>query len=397
MNSGLTCLVEWDFFSGTGTIPLMTISPPQHDLIVVGAGILGLATAFLAHGQGRTVRIIDSADRPVGSSIQNFGHACFTGQSDLIQDVVDRSREGWLRASRAVGFWAARSGTHIPALTEVELQVLREFAEHRGEGVELLDGPAIGRALGNPDLPALGGAHLGRDMRVNPREAAPALADWLASRGVDFTWNTQVTGVADGVVATVRGDFRATEVVVCPGYRLLGLFPALAESHGVRVCTLAMSLIDRPGHIPADLAMLTGTSLARYDGFAAMPSASELRAELAQREPELLDCVANLMVTGSRDGLLIGDSHAYSLSPEPFIDESIAELLLDRATGVLGIPDPVVRQRWLGRYADAPGTNLVLERPDGRTTVLVVTSGIGMTLAFGVAELALEGGSVAGF
>ncbi len=397
MNFGLTCLVEWDFFSRKGTIPLMTTSAQQHDLIVVGAGILGLATAFLAHEQGRTVHVIDSSDRPVGSSIQNFGHACFTGQSDLIQGVAHRAREGWLRASRAAGFWTACSGTHVPALTEVELQVLREFAEHRGEGVELLDGPAVGRELGNPDLPALGGAHLTRDMRVDPREAAPALAAWLASRGVTFTWNTQVTGVSDGVAATVRGDYRAARVVVCPGYRLLGLFPELAERHGVRVCTLAMSLIDRPGHIPADLAMLTGTSLARYDGFAAMPSAPQLRAELAQREPELVDCVANLMVTGSQDGLFIGDSHAYSLSPEPFIDESIAGLLLDRATGVLGIPEPVVRQRWLGRYADAPGTNLVLEQPDGRTTVMVVTSGIGMTLSFGVAELALEGGSVAGF
>lgn len=368
------------------------------DLIVVGAGILGLATAFLAHEQGRSVLVIDSADRPVGSSIQNFGHACFTGQADVIQDVAGKARDGWLRAARAVGFWAAESGTWVPAATDLEMQVLEEFAAHRGEGdVTLLDAGRVGEGIGNPALECVGGAHLPRDMRVNPREAAPALAAWLSRQGVNFQWNTQVTGVADGVVGTVRGQFSASRVVVCPGYRLMGLFPEVAERHGVRACTLAMALLDRPERVPAELGLLTGTSLARYDGFAAMPSVGALRAELAEREPGLVGCIANLMATGIEGGLLVGDSHAYDLSPEPFIDESVAQLLQDRACAVLGIDSPVVRQRWLGRYADSATTNLVLERPDERTAVVVVTSGIGMTLSFGIADLALSGESVDGF
>lgn len=373
---------------------------PSHptDLIVVGSGIIGLATAYLARRQGMSVRVIDSADRPVGSSIQNFGHACFTGQADLIQDVAASARAGWLDAARDVGFWAAESGTFIPAVTDVEMQVLREFAEHRGEReVTLLNAEELGAGLGNPELVAVGGAHLPLDVRVNPREVAPKLAAWLTGDGVEFTWNTQVTGVADGVVDTVRGQFHADQVVVCPGFRLMELFPELAERHGVRVCTLAMALIERPERIPEGLGMLTGTSLARYDGFAAMPSVPQLRAELAEREPELVGCIANLMATGIDGGMLIGDSHAYDLSPEPFIDESVAQLLLDRACGYLGISRPRVIQRWQGRYADSASTNLVLERPDTRTTVAVVTSGIGMTLSFGIAELALNGGNVDGF
>lgn len=369
----------------------------SSDLIVVGSGILGLATAFLAHEQGRSVHVIDSSDRPVGSSIQNFGHACFTGQADIIQDTARHAREGWLRAARAAGFWAAESGTHIPAMTELELQVLREFAEHRDGEVELLTGEEMAAGLGNPDLPAVGGAHLPLDMRVNPREVAPTLAAWLARAGVEFSWNTRVTAVGDGVVATTRGDFTAAEVVVCPGFELMGLFPQLAERHNVRVCTLAMALLERPGRIRQDLAMLTGTSLARYDGFAAMPSVPALRAELAEREPGLVNCIANLMATGIPEGLLVGDSHAYSLSPEPFIDEAVADLLIDRSTALLGVERPVVRQRWLGRYADSPDTNLVLERPDSRTTIAVVTSGIGMTLSFGIGHLALTGGEIPGF
>ncbi|WP_291473933.1 TIGR03364 family FAD-dependent oxidoreductase [Corynebacterium sp.] len=376
----------------------MHSTAPRTDLIVVGSGILGLATAWHAHRDGRTVRVIDSADRPVGSSIQNFGHACFTGQADIVQPVAARSRASWLAAAADAGFWIAESGTTIPAVTETEADILREFAAHRGtDQVTLLTGDAVAVALGNPDLDTVAGAVLPQDARVNPREVAPALARWLAGQGVEFTWNTQVTEVADGTVVTNRGDFHAGRVVVCPGYRLAALFPDLAEKRQVRVCSLAMSLVDRPAGVPADLAMLSGTSLARYDGFAAMPSAPALREELAVREPGLVDCVANLMATGTADHLFIGDSHAYSLSPEPFIDEDIAGLLLDRASDLLGLGTPRVRQRWLGRYADSPDTNLVLEHPDEHTTVLVVTSGIGMTLSFGVAELALAGESLSGF
>ncbi|MCF2572756.1 TIGR03364 family FAD-dependent oxidoreductase [Brevibacterium sp. UCMA 11754] len=368
----------------------------KSDLIIVGSGILGLATAFRAHQQGRRVHVIDRSARPVGSSIQNFGHACFTGQADTAQDLAMKSRAGWREVAAATGIWAAETGSFIPAMTEPELLVLQEFADHRGpDQATMLSAEEIAAAVGNPSLGAIGGAHLPLDIRVDPREAAAAIADWLAGEGVDFTWNTTVTEVAGGTVSTNRGDVHGEQVVVCPGYQLTSLFPRIAETYGVRICTLVMSLIERPPQTPTGFAMLTGTSLARYDGFAAMPGASALREDLALREPELVDVIANLMVTDIADGLLIGDSHAYALSPEPFIDEHVGNLLLERATSMLGIAEPVVRQRWLGQYADSAETNLILEHPDEQTTVAVVTSGIGMTLSFGIADRILGGETAA--
>lgn len=364
----------------------------KTDLIVAGGGILGLATAFRAHLQGLSVRVIDRSQRPVGSSIMNFGHACFTGQADSLGEVARAARAGWIRAAEATGLWAAQSGTFIPAMTAAEMTVLEEFAAHRGEEqVRLLEGAEVARAIGNPALAAVGGAHLPLDMRVNPREAAPRLAAWLEEQGVEFTWGHEIHAIGEGRVETNRGAFAAERVVACPNFHLTQLFPEIADRHQVRTCSLVMALIERPGRIPQELAMLTGTSLARYDGFTAMPGAGTLRAELAEREPELVACTANLMVTGVEGGLFVGDSHAYDLSPEPFMDSQVADLLLSRACGYLGIEQPGVVQRWQGQYADSPTTNLIVEHPDPRTTVAVVTSGIGMTLSFGVAELALNG------
>ncbi|KQB86879.1 TIGR03364 family FAD-dependent oxidoreductase [Corynebacterium lowii] len=362
----------------------------QHstDLIVIGAGILGLATAWRAHKQGRTVHVIERSDSPVGASIQNFGHACFTAQADDLQDLARSSAQGWKEAARDAGLWAMQPGTVIPLQTETEKAVIEQFRAHRGgEDVVLLSPQATRERLGAPALDVLGGAHLPRDMRVNPRQAAPELAWWLHNQGVRFSWNTAAWHTAGGVVETNRGTFRASEVVACPGERAGEMFPGVVDKHGVRTCTLTMALIARPETTPVDLAMLTATSMTRYEGIAAMPAAERLRAELAAREPELVDNIANVMATAIPGGILVGDSHEYALSPTPFIDAAQSELLLGRAARYLGIECPVVLQRWQGRYADSASTNLVLEHPDEATTVAVVTSGIGMTLSFGIAEL----------
>lgn len=166
--------------------------PVNHtDVLIVGAGILGLATAYLAHKQGHSVRVVDASQSPVGSSIQNFGHACFTGQADAVQSMAMASRRLWRQAAQDANFWIAETGTYVPALTETEMQVLKEFHAHRGsEQVRLLSAEEIAEAIGNPQLAdkTVGGAHLPLDCRVNPREAAPALANWLGEQGVVFNW-----------------------------------------------------------------------------------------------------------------------------------------------------------------------------------------------------------------
>ena len=47
----------------------------RFDVVVVGAGIVGLAHAYHALQQGMTVAEVDHADAVAGASVQNFGHA----------------------------------------------------------------------------------------------------------------------------------------------------------------------------------------------------------------------------------------------------------------------------------------------------------------------------------
>jgi glycine/D-amino acid oxidase-like deaminating enzyme len=137
--------------------------------------------------------------------------------------------------------------------------------------------------------------------------------------------------------------------------------------------------------------VLTGTSMLRYRGLAAMPSAAEVRRELLERAPELLDVDMNLMLTQRADGaLVLGDTHHYDRTPQPFDDEAVSELVLREGARLLGASGLQVLRRWRGVYAHSPSSDFLVADPHPGTRVVSVTSGIGMSTALGLAPTVLD-------
>ncbi|MFC4005358.1 TIGR03364 family FAD-dependent oxidoreductase [Prauserella oleivorans] len=359
------------------------------DLVVVGGGIVGLGHAVEAVARGLTVTVVEREDRPLGASVRNFGHGCVTAQEGVAYRHALAARDRWLTLARRAGFWAAETGTVVVARAEDELEVLESFAAERdGAGVTMLTAAEADRRAGTAG--ALGGAYLERDIRVDPRAAVPAIARWLAEQpGVTFGWSTSVLGVEPGGVRTNRGDIEAREVVVCIGHDLDRLFPGLAADAGVRRCALHMLRVAAPAYRTRAAteapAVLTGLSMLRYAGLVRQPPSARLRARLAAERPELLELGVNHMFTQHPSGdLLIGDTHAYGASVDPFAAEDVDELILDETARLLGTPSLRVRERWRGVYASAPGEFLVRQVQPG-CTVVAVTAGIGMTTGLGLA------------
>ncbi|MBO0837496.1 MAG: FAD-dependent oxidoreductase, partial [Actinobacteria bacterium] len=220
--------------------------------------------------------------------------------------------------------------------------------------------------------------------------AIPSLAAWLESNGVQFVWNTQVGSAGEGVVRTSRGDFPGSGIVYACGHDLDRLFPAIAEIYRVRRCLLQMLEVAPPGDARIGPAILTGTGMLRYSPLADMPSAAAVRAEIAAERPELLEHSVNLMLTQRPDGsLVLGDTHRYSFTHEPFDDERVAELLLREGSRLLGAK-LTVRRRWRGMYAESPTTDFLIAQPHPGSRVVAVTSGVGMTTALGLAPAVLD-------
>lgn len=369
------------------------MSLTQHDrtdLIIVGAGIVGLAHAYEAHRAGLRVRILERDWAPNGASIRNFGHCCITAQEGPLLDTAYRSRKGWLNAARDVGFWSPEAGAVVVARSALEMEVLQQLTDKRGSDAVLLltDRQVIDRIgkAGEPDPRICGGAFLPADLRVDPRTTAQTIARWLEEQqGVAIEWNTSVKDIRGGDVLTSRGDFTADRVLVCVGHDIDYLYPAIADEYEIQRCALQMAQAPAPSGWDVDSAVLTGTSMTRYDGFTTMPAADDLRREIQGHSPELIDMVANVMFTRLPDGtLLLGDSHIYGRTIPPFLDDAITTRLVNEISGIIGAPI-AVSHHWQGVYANSSRTSLVVHDIDATTRAIVVTSGIGMTMSFGIA------------
>jgi D-hydroxyproline dehydrogenase subunit beta len=362
------------------------------DVVVVGGGIVGLAHAFHALAAGARVAVVERDARAVGASIRNFGHVCITAQAGQALDFAWSGRTDWLGLAKQAGFWAKDAGTVVIARALDELAVLEDFATERGSDVTMLTAEDVGRRV--PVAGAggvVGGAWLPFDVRVDPRAAVPAIAEWLAARGVRFHWSTAVLGVDGNRVHTSRGSIRAECVVVAVGHDVDYLYPQIAETHGISRCSLHMLQLSNPRPVQVDPAVLTGYSLLRYPGFNVSPALDKVRDRLRGEDPDGVAADLNLMFTQRPDGdIVLGDTHEYSATVSPFRDEARDNLLLDHARRLFGTAELTVRRRWQGVYASAEAPFLIAT-PADHVRVVSVTSGVGMTISFGLARHVMDG------
>lgn len=361
------------------------------DLVVVGAGIVGLAHAWHAARAGLRVVLVERDPLAVGASVRNFGHVCTTAQAGDVLATALEANEDWRVLARDAGFELRAVGTAVLARTAAEQRVLEEFAAERGgSAVRLLDPAEAAGLVGFAPAGLVGAAHLLRDLRVDGPAAVAAIAAHLERIGVEILWRTNALDVAPGRVLTTAGAIRCERAVVAVGHDVDRFFPALADAHALLRCRLRMLEIAPPSGIRIDPAVLTGSSILRYDGLAGQPSAAAVRAELARDSPALLAHDVNLMLTQRPDGaLVVGDTHVRSIAEDPFEDEAADELILTEIGRLLGA-EPVVLRRWRGVYASSAVAPFLVAEPVRDVVVASVTTGIGMTTALGLARHVLS-------
>jgi FAD dependent oxidoreductase TIGR03364 len=364
-------------------------STKEFDLAIVGAGILGLAHALAASRLGLRVVVIERDTQANGASIRNFGFVTVSGQeSGTIWRRTLRSRDVWLEVAGAAGIDVLHRGAIIAARRPEALAVIEAFLQtEMAEGCELLSPAELASRQ-----PALDPRHFAgalwspHELRVESRTAVPRLAAWLENHhGVAFHRGTAVHSAAPPVVETSRGPIRAGKVIVCPGDDLATLFPERIAARGVSRCKLHMLRLADPGY-RLHAAVLSDLTLARYAGFAALPQSAALRRRLEAEEKPALDNGVHLIVVQSADGsLVVGDSHHYPPSPEPFNDETVDDIILGAYGDVFHGARPKVMARWTGTYATAKEPMLI-DTPVPDVRLVINTGGNGASTSFAVAE-----------
>jgi FAD dependent oxidoreductase TIGR03364 len=362
----------------------------RFDLAVVGAGIVGLATALAAARRGLRIVVIDRDAQANGASVRNFGFITVTGQErGSMWARARRSRDVWHEVADAADIPVVHTGMWMIARRPESVRVLEAFlATEMAVGCRLLTS-AEARAR-CPQLPAPQMAAVlesAVDLRVESREAIPRLAAWLASaHGVTFMRNTTVRAIDMPTVHTSRGVVRADWVAVCPGDDFSGLYSERLGFYPLTRCKLQMLRLADPGFkLPG--ALMSDLGLTRYRGYADLDACAALKSRLAAEQPRHLNHGIHLIVVQSADGsLVVGDSHQYAATPDPFSHEEVDVLILDEFRLALGFEPPPTLERWIGTYASAADRPVLIDAPESAVRIAIVTCGAGASTGFAVGE-----------
>jgi FAD dependent oxidoreductase TIGR03364 len=369
--------------------------PDHFDLVVVGAGIVGLAHAYTAVQRGLKVCVVERDAACIGASIRNFGFITITGQApgDTWRRAM-QARDVWQRIAPCAGIDIVHRNLWLAACRPEAHDVLEAFMRTpMGEACELLDAAdaqAKAPALNLSDAcSVLFSPH---ELRVESRTAIGLLTRWLAeAHGVTFRFGEAVLEVQTPRVRTSRGTLHAERVAVCTNTDLHGLFADRMAAHELTLCRLQMLRVKPEAGFQLPGSVMTDLSLVRYEGYSTLPEAAALRARLQQEEAASLEHGIHLIVVQSADGsLVVGDSHHYGDAPEPFAMEEVDQLILRHLRSTLNLETARVTERWTGVYPSSKTTPCVIDAPDDATRVVIVTSGSGASTGFGIAHDVFE-------
>jgi len=367
-----------------------SMSVESFDVIVVGAGIVGLAHAYTAAQRGLRVCVVERDAACLGASIRNFGFITVTGQApgDMWRRAM-HSRDVWQAIAPQAGIDIVHRHLWLAAYRPEAHAVLEAFLRTpMAEACALIDAAdAQARAPGLNLAQARSVLFSPHELRVESRTAVGLLARWLAEvHGVVFRFGETVHEVETPRVRTSRGTLRGERVVVCTNTELHGLFAGRIAAHDLTLCRLQMLRVQPEAGFRLPGAVMTDLSLVRYEGYSSLPEAAALRERLMQEERASLDHGIHLIVVQSADGsLVVGDSHHYGDAPEPFAIEAVDQLILRHLRSTLDLETAQVTERWTGVYPSSKTTPCVIDAPDDATRVVLVTSGSGASTGFGVA------------
>jgi FAD dependent oxidoreductase TIGR03364 len=371
----------------------------KADVVIVGAGIVGLANAWAAAKRGRSVVVLERSPYAQGASIRNFGMVWPSGQPVGERfDIAMRSRSLWIEAAEQAGFWHHQKGSVYLATHEDELAVMHEFvdaiaetdgAPHRCRVLDanrvLATCPAAHRDH------VIGGLFSETEVGVDPREAIRKLPKMLAERhGVRFYFDTHVTRCQPGVLQTSANVFfEAREhIVIASGAEINALYPEFFAEREVTPCKLQM-LATPPqptGWDPGPM-IASGASMRHYEAFAQCPSLHAMCDRMDRDNPEWRRYGIHFMAAQNGIGeIVLGDSHEYGLDITPFNDERIDVILLDGLRRYLDLPDFSIQRRWNGTYLKSRNDWKLIETITPGVTAFNGLGGAGMTLSFGLAD-----------
>jgi len=363
--------------------------------IVVGAGILGLATARALAIRGFAVTVIEKSQFSLGASVRNFGMLWPVGQPEgKLYNRALRTKEIWLDYLTASKTPYNACGSLHLAYSKEEMDVVEEIGElfHANKRpVSVISKELVLEKYNGINSEGLLGALRSEDeVIIDPREAIKNLPQFLTERfQINFIWGTAITRVEPTVAYAGSTSYSADLICICSGADFETLYPALFKQQPIQKTKLQMMRFrHKDPSFQINASVCGGLSLLHYKSFAASTAQEKLRIKVGAELPEYLKNGIHVMVSQNNAGeLTVGDSHEYGLDFDPFDRMEINTLILDYLKKFMHIEQWEMIQSWNGVYPIMMnGASDLYLNPAPGVHILNGIGGHGMTMSFGFAE-----------
>ncbi len=366
------------------------------DVAIIGGGIVGLAHALAALKKGLRVVLFEREQFAIGASVRNFGLLWPIGQepgSGLHRAL--RSREIWNEVAEASGTWLKPNGSLHLAYHDDEWDVINEFAEmYKDEPYDitlLTPNQAVLHSMRSKNIKTdrlKGVLWSTTEATVNPREAIRNIPLWLSEKfGLVTRFGSVVTSIEMPHVKTGMETWKVDKVFICSGADFETLYPQTFSDHKMIKCKLQMMKATSSRQFDLGPSLCAGLTLRHYQAFRKCPSLAKVDARYDELLPDYKKEGIHVLVSQNNYGeLIIGDSHHYGKTMEPFDTEKINNIILDYLGTFVDFEGLQIVERWNGVYPKtSDGGNLIV---DVERDVKIVNGlgGAGMTLSFGLAE-----------
>jgi FAD dependent oxidoreductase TIGR03364 len=272
-----------------------------------------------------------------------------------------------------------------------EWAVLQEFVAQYQNAyqVRLMDAnEVVGLSPGVKREGLLGALHSSTEATVYSREAIRQIPAFLSEKfGVEFRMGQAVTAIEMPYVKTPRETWQIDQVYVCSGVDFETLYPSYFQQSHLTKCKLQMMRAVPRQPIELGPSLCAGLTLRHYEAFRNCPSLSQVAARYDAVAPQYKEHGVHVLVSQNAMGeLIIGDSHHYGRTHEPFDSEYVNELITGYLSTFFHTASLNVVERWHGVYPKYSGGTHLVVHPEKGVTIVNGLGGAGMTLSFGLAE-----------
>lgn len=304
------------------------------------------------------------------------------------------SRKIWIETAQSSDFFLDQVGSIILAYKEDEYQVMKEYCDlskFKNSSAELLSIKQIFNL--SPYVLSkglIGGLWSPTEMIVDPREAIKKITILLKNKyGVEFNFGTTVSSVEPNLVVTSDGNkINTKKSIICSGADFESLFPQeYKKFHTTKSKLQMLRTISQPKNFKLGPALCSGFTLTHYDSFAECSSINSLKDRYKKEFPFAIENGIHIMISQNGLGeIILGDSHEYGLTFDPFNNEEINKFIVDQVKSFISLPSIEIASRWNGIYPKLIGGTELIKEVDDSILIVNCLGGAGMTQSFGLAE-----------